>query len=177
MYIFFSLPSLPHPLDLCLLPEDQLLLLGQPLDRDLHHAHACDHLLFLLRKTSALFECLIPTELLPRPASLCIPCGSCWWAAGWVAQDDDGWKGLEIVRSGRPPQCDERWRNIYIRGGRSERLTADNQLVRQSDSEEMIESIKIFQTTGTPSCQSENIRLVSEYRAVSWRTLTGDTTL
>ena len=24
--------------------------------------------------TSALSECLIPTELLPRPASLCIPC-------------------------------------------------------------------------------------------------------
>ena len=119
--------------------------------------------------TSALFECLIPTELLPRPASLCIPCltvggrlaGSRWWRVE-RSGDSQEWAA---------PCCDQRWRNIYIRGGRSERLTADNQLVGQSDSKEMMESIKIFQTTGTPSCQSENIRLLSEYRAVSWKTL------
>ena len=54
-----------------------------------------------------------------------------------------------------------RWRNIYIRGGRRERLTADNQLPRQSDSKEMMELIKIFLTTGTPSCQTQNFRLMS----------------
>ena len=73
-FLFFFSPSLSHPLDLCLMSENLLLLLRQPLNRDLHHAHVCDHLLGDFNKTSALLERLTLTELLPRLASLCIPC-------------------------------------------------------------------------------------------------------
>ena len=67
---------------------------------------------------------------------------------GWPGRDDDGWKGLEIVRSGR--RVVVRDGEISTLGVGGERLTADNQLGRQSDSKEMMESIKIFQLPALP---------------------------
>ena len=67
---------------------------------------------------------------------------------GWPGRDDDGWKGLEIVRSGR--RVVVRDGEISTLGVGGERLTADNQLGRQSDSKEMMESITIFQLPALP---------------------------
>ena len=106
-----------------------------------------------------------PDCTLPLPSLTLYP-GS-WLVGGQGGGSGQAEAGPAMMTSGKVWSQEwaetvvTRWRNIYIRGGRRERLTADNQLPRQSDSKEMMELIKIFLTTATPSCQTQNFRLMS----------------